>query len=74
MTGPTDQVAEIRSLLLDWLTQRGHDSCHYYPEIFAKICKLVGIEYTIPCKPDMSRADFHVGCIKFQDEIFGEEQ
>lgn len=62
-------IEEIRNAVREWIGQRGHEACWYYPEIFLKIGKLLGIE-DVPQAPLVTREEFVAGCTKFAEELY----
>jgi hypothetical protein len=62
------RIKEVRRLVREWADKQGHNKCHYYPEIFDKLCVFLNI----PIQPVyIPRSEFEEGCIRYQDELFG---
>jgi hypothetical protein len=64
-----DKLEEIKALVEEWNNKKGHDRCWYYPELFEKIAKIVGVE--LKQSPELPTLDeFRAGCEKYQVEQF----
>lgn len=71
---PSDKIllAQVRDLIVEWDSKKGHDRCWYYPDLFKKIAKLTGVELTQ--EPELpSRKEFEEGCCRYQNEQFKKE-
>jgi len=65
----SEKLKEVRQITQEWLDQQGHNRCWYYPELFAKLVKTLGLQMTVdPALPP--RTEFEEGCKKFQDEQY----
>ncbi len=60
-----------RLVLSFWIRQQGHERCWYYPDIFKRLCGLflVNTKFT---KGLPSRKEFENGCLRYQNEEYGE--
>lgn len=65
------RIIKITELINSWIAKHSHESCWYYPDIFAQICTELGIEWKQPELPP--RSEFEKGCCKFQDELYGKK-
>lgn len=69
-----EQAQLVKFLVEKWAQLQDHDRCHYYPEIFLTIAKVVRANLQNYSYPKMlPRAEFEAGCKQFQDEIYGPE-
>ncbi len=60
---------EARILLQEWTDKQGHERCHYYPEIFRKLCDVLEVEPILdPALP--LRNEFEEGCRRYQNEEY----
>ena len=63
-------VIKCRNALKDWVGKQGHDRCWYYPEIFNRLCDILGVKASdhrnLP-----PRAEFEQGCRRYQNEEYG---
>ena len=66
-----EKVARTRELIQSWASQQGHDRCWYYPDLFAQLCELHGVESPPPSLPPLE--EFRLGCCMFQAREFGLE-
>lgn len=59
----------VTAVATEWRDKEGHDSCWYYPELFAKFLTTLGLDP----KPahSLPRAEFEVGCRRYADELYG---
>lgn len=65
-------LAEVAGLLQQWVDKQGHDRCHYYPDIFQAICRVLGVKpRQDPGLPP--RAEFEQGCRRYQREQYGDD-
>ena len=60
-----------KALVEEWANKKGHDQCHYYPDIFRKLVEVFEIEYEDPELPP--RCEFKEGCRQYQIELYGPE-
>ena len=67
-----EQVTECRRLLTEWAAKQGHESCHYYPEIFRELARVLKVEIPHPHLPTIG--EFHQGCQRYQNDVFEIEQ
>lgn len=61
-----------RQVVIDWYTKQGHERCHYYPELFRRLCVAFGITVHDDFKDLPSLEEFNFGCQRFQCELYGE--
>lgn len=64
-----NKIKEIEKLLIEWDTKQNHDACWYYPEIFKKIGKVLGLNLKGGFVY-ISKDEFCSGCKRFQDEHY----
>lgn len=62
-------AADARTILRAWVEHHRHDRCWYYPDIFRRLCRSLGVD----AEPGerCSRDEFEAGCHRFTDEEFG---
>lgn len=64
----TAAVAALRA----WVAKRGHDRCHYHPDILNELARIfeidLGDDHGLP-----SLAEFQEGCRLYQTEQYGRE-
>lgn len=66
------KIIKITELLNSWISKQGHDSCWYYPDIFAALCAELGIEWKQPALPPQK--EFEAGCCTFRAELYKDLQ
>lgn len=60
---------EVANQIEEWANKQGHDRCWYYPDIFAIIVKVLGINVSsTPTLP--SPDEFKVGCALYHKEQY----
>ena len=67
---PPPVLEQTRSLVQEWVDKKGHDQCHYYPEIFRKLVDVLGIKWSDPGLPP--EGEFKDECDQFRGEIYAE--
>jgi hypothetical protein len=60
----------VQNAIQTWLDQKGHDSCHYYPQIFQLIAKLFNLTRSADLGLPTITA-FRNGCRRYTEEIYG---
>lgn len=64
-----NKLEEAKAVLQEWADKQGHDRCWYYPEIFRKLCEIMGVTIT----KDMNlppRAEFNMCCEQYEREVY----
>jgi hypothetical protein len=60
---------EARAVLIEWINKQGQDRCWYYPDLFRRLCEVLGVRAQVePCLPP--RAEFEEGCRRYADEEY----
>ena len=60
---------KVATLIREWMMQRDHDSCWYYPEIFQEIATALDVHVNLEI-PKIPKADFLDGCQRFADQVY----
>ncbi|MBI2666715.1 hypothetical protein HYX13_03830 [Candidatus Woesearchaeota archaeon] len=64
---------EAREALQQWVDQQGHDRCWYYPDIFNRLVKILGVKASK--NPELPpRKEFERGCQRYQEEEYGNHE
>lgn len=64
-----DKTYEARFALMEWINKQGHERCWYYPEIFRKLCGVLGVTITKPMNLP-PRPEFGKGCDRYEREVY----
>jgi hypothetical protein len=63
------RLERVKAIIQEWLDQQGHDRCWYYPELFNRLARELGLTSTrAPGLP--SREEFEEGCRQYIDEQY----
>ncbi len=67
------KLVNIEKELLKWTSRQEHDKCWYYPDIFRKICNILGIEETDTSGWIVPEKEFEEGCNMYRKELYNKE-
>ncbi len=64
------KLDEVREIVQEWVDKKGHDKCHYYPELFKRIAEILEIsinplDFELPPRPE-----FRKMCGKYEEELY----
>lgn len=63
------KLKKCKDLLQNWIDKQSHERCWYYPEIFEKLAKELGV--TITVNPNLPpKEEFELGCKKYMEEQY----
>lgn len=66
----SEKLEQIRQVILEWDSKKGHDRCWYYPDLFHEIANIVGVHLVQPTEK-LSREEFEEGCRMYQQQEYG---
>lgn len=67
-----DTLENVKEIVQEFVNKQGHNRCWYYPDLFNKLANELGIETKAPELP--TRHEFELGCLKYQNEQFGNNE
>jgi hypothetical protein len=61
---------QVKAVVEEWVGKQGHDQCHYYPDLFRRICEILKVPIDPAIMNLPPRAEFRQGCNKFEGELY----
>lgn len=65
-----DKCKKTEEILREWVNKKGRENCHYYPDLFNKLCELYKINRENKELPP--EEEFKVYCELYREEIYGD--